>query len=460
MADGTVSRTRIADIFKADELERARNALSSLRAAGGYEPGRWMVSPLNRLHGGFASKGRVALRDITLRTIEQMPGVINSPAERTSLLVKLATAGVPEVVVSAFRRGHPLESICADIAAAKKANPSCEIVYANAVNAADMDFAYNAGIDAVQVWSIPWLGDLLPVTAGAVYHRHWQGRDWRDLKFPTTEAEHIARSERLVTAGAERGVRVSGTVNVLAYATEDYVAKYCARVAEAGAYEVVLADSSGGTGPEAIAHLVRVAHEAAPSLQIGVHLHNLFGLAVASSLAAARAGAAVLEVSVNGYETGPAGAQASLAACATALEALYGVDTGIDLAQMDDLSKHAEAMTHWPVAWSEPLVGSGCLESANADEYEMEAEFDELIHSSIVAETVGARRRRRVGSTTGPLGMRIILDGLGVPVPDSALEPIREACLTRMRRLRRPLSDDEVRDAAVEYATAQSAQTQ
>lgn len=449
MSDST-ARTRITDIFRPDELRRARETLAALRSGGGYQPGRWMVSPLNRTHGGFPDGTGVALRDITLRTIEQMPGVVNTADERRTLLAKLASAGVPEVVVSAFRRGHSVESMRADVDAAKAENASCEISYANAVSAQDMDLARDAGVDAVQVWSTPWLGDLLPITAGAVYHRHWQGRDWRDLNFPADETEHIGRSVRLVTAGVERGVKVSGTVNVLAYATEDYVARYCASVADAGAYEVVLADSSGGVGPEAVARLVRVAREAAPGLRIGVHLHNLFGMAVAASIAAARAGAAVLEVSVNGYETGPAGAQAPLAACATALAALYGVDTGIDLARMDELSRAAAEMTHWPVPWTEPLLGSGCLDSANADEYEMEAEFDQLIHSSIVAETVGTRRHRRVGTTTGPLGMRIILDELGVTAPDSALESIRDACLARTRLLGCPLADDEVRDTASE----------
>jgi len=71
------------------------------------------------------------------------------------------------------------------------------------------------------------------------------------------------------------------------------VQDYCAAVSAAGAHEVCLLDSSSGLGPEALAHIVRLAVAAAGRCRIAVHAHDMFGLGVMSGIAAARAGAAV-----------------------------------------------------------------------------------------------------------------------------------------------------------------------
>ena len=73
-----------------------------------------------------------------------------------------------------------------------------------------------------------------------------------------------------------------------------------ARAAEReGASAVTVVDSQGVARPAAIAHLVRLLKEST-RLQVEVHCHNDFGLAVANVLAAYEAGADALNVSVNG----------------------------------------------------------------------------------------------------------------------------------------------------------------
>jgi len=437
-------------MFTPQEIADGRGALAEHRTRGGYAPGKWMVNALNgdagTRRGHFPP--RVRLRDITLRTTEQMPGVVNSADERLELLAALARAGVPEIETSAFRRGHTLDDMTREVATAKSIAPGCVLIYGNPVKPEEMELAASAGYDMVAVWNATFLGKAMPMSAGAVYHRIWQGRDWRNLRFPASREEHFERACRLVRAAKACGLRVNVTSNLLAYATEEYLVAHAAAVAEAGAEGFVLADSSGGTCPEALAHLVAAIRSAVPRLYVGVHAHNIYGLGEASSIAAARAGAEVIEVSVNGYDVGPSGCQARLAATATALEVLYGVPTGIDLAQMAGLSRLAAALTGWPIPWNEPVLGSGVLEQSNADEYEQEDKFDELIHSSLVAATVGAVRKRRIGATTGPLNMWDKLVEIGIDARKEHVEPILQACVAAMRARRRPLEDDEIRAIA------------
>ncbi len=438
------------EIFTAQELEAMRDALRQYRPDTSYAEGKWMVSPLNhecgRKPGHFPE--RVILRDITMRTIEQMPGVVNTPEERIDFMCALIAAGVPEVATSCFRRGHSVEEMRREIEIARQVAPKARLMYHNVVRDEEMQLAADAGYDLVQVWNATYLGKAMPASAGAVYHRVWQGREWRDLNFPANASEHIGRARRLVAAGNKRGIDVSVLINLITYTSEEFITEMCKTMAGDGAFEVILADSSGGCGPEAIARLVETAKAAAPALRIGVHTHNLFGLAVATSIAGARAGAEVIELSVNGFEVGPAGVQASLAATAVALEALYGVKTGIKLDHMHGLAQHGARLTGFPIAWNEPILGSAILETAGADEYEQEAKFDPLIHSAVTAEMFGAKHISGIGVTTGPLGMWDKLEELGMAVEKRHIEAILKQCLNAMQTKRRALSDDEIRAVA------------
>ncbi len=443
---------RPEEIFTPDELAAARAALEEHRPPGAYEPGKWMVHPLNRALGAAPGMfpADVVLRDITLRTMEQMPGVANTLEERLHLVRALAEAGVREINMSMFRRGHDrVEDMRQEVAAAKSISSDCEITYVNAVKTDDLELAASAGVQQVQVLSSVYLGKAMPVSAGAVYHRVWQGRDWRDLRFPSSVQEHLERSRRIIAAGAKLGLKMSSAVNLLAYASEDYVAEHSRVAAEAGATEVMLADSSGGTGPEAMARLVEVVRSAAPAVRVAVHCHNIYGLAIASSIASLRAGATVAEVSINGYEVGPAGCQASLAGTATALEVLYGVPTGIDLSRLVPLTQLAAQLSGVPTTWNEPVLGSGTLEHSSADEYEQEEKIDRLIHGSLAPATVGASPRRRLGVVSGPLNTWDKLDEVGVVVTKEQVEPIRLACVAEMRTRRRALEDEEIREIAL-----------
>ena len=158
--------------------------------------------------------------------------------------------------------------------------------------------------------------------------------------------------------------------------------------------------------------------------------------------------ASVVEVAVNGYEVGPAGCQASLAGTVAALEILYGVDTGIDLAQLMGLSEMASKLMGIEIPWNEPVVGWGIYEGSGADEYEMEADFDRLIHASVEPAVLGGRRIRRIGVTTGPLGMWQTLRDLGIEADKDDVEPILQACLEETRTQGRALGDAEIRVVA------------
>jgi 2-isopropylmalate synthase len=91
----------------------------------------------------------------------------------------------------------------------------------------------------------------------------------------------------------------------------DYALQTLMAAADGGAHIVVLCDTNGGTLPfdiESIIQRVRkkldkeyTASHGAPPVKIGIHTHNDSGLAVANAIAAVRAGAVMVQGTINGY---------------------------------------------------------------------------------------------------------------------------------------------------------------
>ena len=442
-------------VFSQSDVASFREALDRYRAPGAYEPGKWSVSPLNRrddITGGFP--GQVVLRDIAIRTTEQMPGVVLPQEDRQKLMRALVEAGVPSVQIGAFGRNRDLESMRADVRTIKAINPQCEVVYGGVTGISDVETAAEVGFDSVQFWAAPYVEAAAITAAHAIYRRAWQDKDWQELALPSSIDGQLEKAVTLVEAGHRHDVVVSPGINQVSFAPESYVERYCRTMQEAGAKEIVLYDGSSGMGPEGYAHMVALAKKHAPGARIGVHTHNMFDLAVANALASARAGADVLEVSVNGYCS--ASGQADLAATALALEALYGVVTGIEMHRLTPLARLAEEVTGYKVAWNNPVTGPEVHNWGGTEFVIQELKIDPLIHWPIEPTFVGNERRWDITFDSGPYTMLDKLEALGIDVELDQVEQILEEVKSNMRRLRRVLDDDEVAAVATRVAGAAS----
>jgi hydroxymethylglutaryl-CoA lyase len=115
---------------------------------------------------------------------------------------------------------------------------------------------------------------------------------------------------------------------------EDRVLEMAGRLAEAGAHELDLADTSGMANPVQVRGLVSKVRAAIPNLPVSIHLHDTRGLGLANMLAAYESGATIFDVSAGGLGGCPfvKGAAGNVAAeDAVNLFEQIGVATGIDL---------------------------------------------------------------------------------------------------------------------------------
>jgi len=80
----------------------------------------------------------------------------------------------------------------------------------------------------------------------------------------------------------------------------EYSIKVLAAAANAGADTLVLCETNGGILPDKVFDITAEVVKAFPNMQIGIHTHNDSDTAVASSLAAVRAGATHVQGTING----------------------------------------------------------------------------------------------------------------------------------------------------------------
>ncbi|WP_406440658.1 hypothetical protein OHB14_17125 [Streptomyces sp. NBC_01613] len=434
-------------VFTPEEIARFRAELAARRAPGAHEPGRWSVSPLNRRTDVVGSlPASVRLRDATLRSVETLPGVVATAEAKEEFLRRLVGSGVPEVVTAGLG-GRGDAALKAEVELVKGENPDCRVVCPLLRSPDDIDRAAAAGYDAVQVW-VQGFGETSLIYQAPVYGRAWRGEEWRTDDTPRDRAAVLARAARLVSYAHERGLDVIVPLLMVSYATEESHEESVTALAGAGASELTLFDGPGAMSPEAYAHLVRLTRALAPDVEVGLHPHNTFGLAVGCAVAAVLAGAAAVELSVNGYCGGPG--NADLAATALAFEALYGVRTGIRTERLTELAEAGRDLTGYHTAWNHPVTGSHAFCWGGMDLITQETEIDPLLHNCLEPALVGNARTVPFTPDSGPYTLADKLAALGIELGHAQVDDVLVRARELMAREGRLLTDDDLAALAQE----------
>ena len=137
---------------------------------------------------------------------------------------------------------------------------------------------------------------------------------------------------------SSRGKEVYGVLMMSHMATKETLRHECRKMESYGAHGVVIMDSAGAYFPDDVSERIGelTAHLNIP---VGFHAHNNLGLAIANSIAAARAGATIIDGTARGFGAGAGNAQ--LEVLVPVLEKL-GFTTGIDLYKILDASDIAQ----------------------------------------------------------------------------------------------------------------------
>src|SRR4051812_19338798 len=137
-----------------------------------------------------------------------------------------------------------------------------------------------------------------------------------------------------------------------------YALECVAAAAEAGAENVTLCDTNGGSLPGYVAEATAVVVDAlGDAVEIGIHTHDDAGCGVANSLAAVEAGARLVQGCVNGY--GERCGNANLASILPALQLKMGFEVVDDeqLASLTPTAHYLDELCNLVSDGDRPYVG-------------------------------------------------------------------------------------------------------
>jgi isopropylmalate/homocitrate/citramalate synthase len=380
---------------------------------------------LNRPH---QLEAKVGFYDTTLRDGEQTVGVVLMPEEKLEIARALSEAGV-ERIEAGFPRVSPDDWTAVQLIS--DAGLAAEIWGFSRAVRADVEALVELGVGASVVESP--ISELKLRALGV-------SRDDMLNRIRTAVADAVAAGIRVAYFGVD-STRAE---------PDFYDAAYSAAV-EAGAAEVVVVDTIGVAGPEAVAELVgRTRNLLGPETPIHFHGHNDFGLATANAVAAVRAGAQWIHGTVNGM--GERAGNANLGEVALALRAVYGVETALDLRRIRELADRVRELSGYALEPWKPLVGenlfrreSGAVASQFHDPPSIEPYSSDL---------VAAERVIVLGKKSGIDSIRIKCEELGLDVTEDMERRLLEAVKKLGTDKRGLVTDDEFRRLVSEGGTA------
>ena len=137
----------------------------------------------------------------------------------------------------------------------------------------------------------------------------------------------------------------------------DYALKCIATALEAGAKIVILCDTNGGSLPAEIARAVKAVKGEFTPQELGIHVHNDSGLAVANTLIAVEEGVTQIQGTWNGFGERCGNANLSTLVPLLQLKGDYSVVSDSALLKITSFSRYVAELSNAPFDEKQPYVG-------------------------------------------------------------------------------------------------------
>ena len=379
------------------------------------------VSALNEradIRGRFP-RARIKFYDTTLRDGEQTVGVVLSPQQKLEIARGLDRLGVSRIEAG-FPRVSPEDAEA--IRLMSQAGLQAELWgFSRAVHA-DVEELVRLGLQA-SIIEAP--------TSDIKLKAYGISRD-----------EVLRRVSEAISFAKENAIKVAffavdGTRTDLAFLKKIYLSAI-----DAGAAEIVVVDTIGACGPEAVEYLVgQVCWWVGPRIPVHFHGHNDFGLATACAVAAVRAGATWIQGTINGM--GERAGNADIGEIALALRCLYDADVVMDLGGIRDVSELVQRLAGYTLEAWRPVVGDNLFmreSGAVASQFHMPEAIEPYS-----AEIVNAKRKIVLGKKSGLDSIDLKCKELGISISSEQRSPLLAEVKKRAIAKRGLVSDEEFR---------------
>jgi len=312
--------------------------------------------------------------DTTLRDGEQTPGVLITSDEKLKIALKLDELGV-----NVIEAGSAITS--------KDEQKSIKTITENNLNAEICSFARPMKIDIDTAIDCDVDSIHLVIPSSDLHSEYKLRKTRQEVEQMAVSATEYAKSHGLIVElSTEDATRTS---------TDDLKHLYTQCI-DAGCDRICACDTIGLLTPERSYEFYKELSTL--NVPLSVHCHNDFGLAVANTIQALRAGATQAHTTINGI--GERAGNASCEELIMAIESLYNIQTGIKTELFYETSQLVERITGLNLQANKAIVG------ANAFAHESGIYSDGVLkktetYEPIKPEKVGHRRRFVLGKHVG-----------------------------------------------------------
>jgi isopropylmalate/homocitrate/citramalate synthase len=354
--------------------------------------------------------------DTTLRDGEQTVGVVLSPRQKLEIARKLDELGVTRI-----EAGFPRVSAedAEAIQLMQKTKLKAELWGFSRAVKGDVEELVHLGMRATVIEA--------PTS------------DIKLKAYGLTRDDALRRMVDAVSFAKQNGIAVAFFAVDSTRTELEFLRKIYLAALEAGAAEIVVVDTIGACGPEAIEFLVReVCRWVGPNIPVHFHGHNDFGMATACAVAAVRGGATWIQGTINGM--GERAGNADICEIALALHCLYDVPVALDLTKVREVSKVVSRSSGYTLDAWKPLVGENLFRRESGA---VAAQFHvpEAIEP-YSAELVNARRSIVLGKKSGLDSIDLKCNELGLTITPQQRVPIL-AEIKKLSIAKRGLLTDE-----------------
>ena len=229
-----------------------------------------------------------------------------------------------------------------------------------------------------------------------------------------TPEEHIDDIYRSLAYAAQKNIVVNLYLEDWSSGMKDspdYVFQMMDALVESGIKRFLLPDTLGILNPMQVTEFFGKMKERYPSAHFDFHAHNDYDLAVGNSLAAVKAGASGLHVTVNGL--GERCGNAPLASVQAILKDQLHVETGIHEDRLGEISRLVEGYSGIAIAPNQPIVGEYVFTQVAGVHADGDNK-DNLYCNDLVPERFGRKREYALGKNSGKANIARNLEELGL----------------------------------------------
>ena len=367
----------------------------------------------------------IKIDDTTLRDGEQTAGVVFANDEKIHIAKMLDKVGVHQIEAGIPAMGGDEKEAIKKIASL---GLNCSVMGWNRAVKSDIDASVECGVDAVAV----------SISSSDIHieHKLRKSREWV-LESVKTSVDYAKGFNLYVSVNAEDASR----------SDMEFLLSFARTARDAGADRLRYCDTLGILDPFETFMRVKNIIDII-GIDIEMHTHNDFGMAIANAIAGIKAGATYVNTTINGL--GERAGNAAFEELVMALKYIEGVDMGFNTTLFRALSEYvARASSRVLPTWK-PIVGgnlfvyeaeskaSGVL--ANPQTYELFNESD-----------VGLERKVILGKYSGVNTIIYKLNTLGFKISRKEAEELVGIIRNKAVSLKRALFDSEIIDTYKSY---------